>query len=254
MRGYKYFSALLVCICAGCASTDPDGRKALPPTYDMAQRAITVDADVSDWQGIAANRVDGSEHLWFGQDMTPEKWKGNADHSYQWRAAWFGNKLYFLFEVTDDIVVDPAQQPNSFLNDCIEILLDPRNQGGPRFDEVGGKKTLHGYEMHFLPSGGQLVFVDDALSPMYPMAHPQNDLFREKWEGQTAVRKTETGYIMEIAFAIPGVELKPGMVMGMDTDTCDDDGQGRKSLQIWAGQTVEFWLTMDHYGKVRLVD
>jgi len=220
----------------------------------MVKRAITVDADISDWQGVTANRVDGPEHLWFGQDMTPEKWKGNADHSYQWRAAWSGNKLYFLFEVTDDIVVDPAQQPNSFLNDCIEILLDPRNQGGPRFDEEDGKKTLHGYEMHFLPSEGQLVFVDDALSPMYPMTNPQTDLFHEKWAGETAVRKTGTGYVMEIAFAIPGVELKPGLVMGMEIGIGDDDGQGRKSLQTWTGKQVDFWLTMDHYGKVTLID
>ncbi|RKX36621.1 MAG: hypothetical protein DRP64_18355, partial [Verrucomicrobia bacterium] len=165
-----------------------------------------------------------------------------------------GNTLYFLFEVTDDIVVDPARQPNSFLNDCIEILLDPQNQGGPRFDETTGQKTLHGYEMHFLPSEGQPVFVNDALSPMYPMDNPQNELFREEWAGQTAARKTESGYIMEIAFSIPGVELESGMIMGMDTDTCDDDGQGRKSLQIWTGKQVEFWLTMDHYGKVTLVD
>ena len=34
----------------------------------------------------------------------------------------------------------------------------------------------------------------------------------------------------------------------------DDDGDGRKSLQIWTGRQVDFWITMDHYGKLRLVD
>lgn len=245
------FPMFLLCLGAGCKSPVRPDRI---PAYDVVERPIAVDADVSDWQGVAAVSVKGAEHLWFGQGMTPDKWKGNADHSYQWRAAWSGNRLYFLFEVSDDRVVDPAQQPNSFLNDCIEIMIDPQNRGGARFEEADGKKTLHGYEMHFLPSTGQPVFVDDALSPMYPMSSPQNGLFREKWDGQTAVRKTQTGYIMEIAFSIPGVQLKPGLVLGLDTDTCDDDGQGRKSLQIWASGQVEFWLNMDRYGKVRLVD
>jgi len=247
----KYFLLPLACICAGCASTN---RIEPAPAYDIAKHPITVDADIADWEGVAVNRVEGREHLWYGQGMTPEKWKGNADHSFQWRAAWSGNKLCFLFEVTDDIVVDPAQQPNSFLNDCIEILLDHQNQGGPRFDETDGQKTLHGYEVHFLPSKDQLVFVNDALSPMYPMDKPQNDLFQKKWAGQTAARKTDTGYIMEIAFSIPGVELKPGMVMGMEIGIGDDDGQGRKSLQIWTGRQVDFWITMDHYNKVTLVE
>ncbi len=236
----------------GCSSIKTN--ESTEPIYDIAKRAIAVDADISDWEGVAANHVEGREHLWYGQGMTPEKWKGDADHSFQWRAAWFENKLYFLIEATDDIVVDPAQQPNSFLNDCIEILIDPGNQGGPRFDEGDGQKTLNGYELHFLPSKGQLAFIDDALSPMYPMDHPQNELFREGWAGQTAARKTDSGYIMEIAFSIPGVALKPGMVMGMEIGIGDDDGEGRKSLQIWTGRQVDFWLTMDHYGKVTLTD
>ena len=248
MKQSKYFSLLLMFACAGCSSIKPDEPAA--PTNDITKRAITVDADISDWQGVPAHRVEGAEHLWFGQGMTPEKWKGNADHSFQWRTAWYGNKLYFLFEVTDDIVVDPAQQPNSFLNECIEILLDPHNQGGPLWVEnAAGEKTFNGYEMHFLPSEGQPVFIDD-----YVMDKPQTERFNKTWDGETAARKTETGYIMEVAFTIPDVELKPGLVMGMEIGIGDDDGQRRKSLQTWTGKQVDFWLTMDHYNKVTLVD
>ncbi len=50
--------------------------------------------------------------------MTREKWRGNEDLSYRWRAAWSGDKLYFLFEVTDDRVI-PAGQTSSYLCDCI---------------------------------------------------------------------------------------------------------------------------------------
>ena len=222
------------------------------PTYDIVKREIKIDGDLADWNGVEANAVGGRRHLWYGQDMTPAKWRGDKDHSYSWRATWNGNRLYFLFEITDDNVIVPPQQPNSFLNDCIEILLDPKNTGGNRADETDGKKTLNGYEMHFLPGEKQLVFVDDALSPLYPIASPQNELFKKQWNGETAFKKTPGGYVMEIAFSIPGVQLKPDMVMGMDTDTCDDDGASRKSLQIWTGKQVDFWITMDHYGKVTL--
>jgi hypothetical protein len=59
---------------------------------------------------------------------------------------------------------------------------------------------------------------------------------------------------MEIGFSIPGVKLRPGTVLGLETDVCDDDGEGRESLQIWTGRQVDFWITMDHYGKLRLVE
>ena len=59
---------------------------------------------------------------------------------------------------------------------------------------------------------------------------------------------------MEIGFSIPGVTLQSGTVLGLDTGVCDDDGDGRKSLQIGTGKQVDFWITMDHYGKLRLVE
>lgn len=156
--------------------------------------------------------------------------------------------------MTDDKLVDPPTQPNSFLNDCIEILLDHKNRGGRRYLEDGDRKTLRGYEMHFLPSSLPLVFLDDSLSPMYPMEKPQNALFEKQWSGEVKVKKTQAGYIMEIGFSIPGVELQPGTELGVETDVCDGDGDGRKSLQIWTGRQVDFWITMDHYGKLRLVE
>jgi len=225
-----------------------------PKRYAVKRRAITIDGNASDWEGIPAEKVAGPGHLWFGQGMTRWKWRGDEDLSFSWRAAWNGGKLYFLFDVTDDKLIDPPRQPNSFLNDCIEILLDPGNRGGRRFLEEGGKKVLRGYEMHFLPSSPPLVFLDDALSPMYPISAPQNDLFAGKWRGEIAVKKREGGYVVELGFSVPGMKLVAGKEFGLDLDVCDDDGGGRKALQLWSGLQVEFWITMDHYGKAVLVE
>ena len=221
--------------------------------YSFKNSEITVDAKMDDWKDIIENRVEGSDHLWFGQNMTPEKWHGNSDLSYSWKGAWNGNKIYFLFEVTDNIVMQNPQQPNSFLNDAIEILLDHKNSGGPRVLIENDKKVLRGYEMHFLPTKKVMAFVDDALSPMYPIDNPQTDYFVKTWAGEAEVKMTKTGYVMEIGFEIPGLSLGEGMIFGIDTDVCDDDGNGRKSLQIWSGKQVDFWKTMDHYGQIELV-
>ena len=223
-------------------------------TINILRREILVDGDVSDWDGIVAHVVTGEKNLWIGQGMTRKKWQGDQDLSFRWRSAWNENRLYFLFEVTDDKHIDPPQQPNSFLNDCIEILLDHRNRDGLRVVEDNNIKTLRGYEMHFLPSSPPQVFLDDALSPMYPMDKPQNELFENSWQGEVSVRKISGGYIMEIGFSIPGINLERDLELGMDVAVCDDDGNGRKALQIWTGKQVDFWITMDYYGSFKLVE
>ena len=68
------------------------------------------------------------------------------------------------------------------------------------------------------------------------------------------MRKTGDGYLVEVSFTLPDVKLRPGMVFGLDTGVVDDDGQGMKSLQLWTGNQVEFWITMDHYGQVTLAE
>jgi hypothetical protein len=118
---------------AGGSETDD-----VAPRYDVAQRQIIVDGKTDDWWGVWENVVAGEEHLWFGQGMTREKWRDNDDLSYRWRAAWSGGKLYFLFDVNDDEVVE-ARQDASYLCDCVEIYLDYGNRGGKRVKTMDGR-------------------------------------------------------------------------------------------------------------------
>jgi len=243
--------------CSMAAKTvSPERRK--PPQYDFAERAIRVDGDPADWKGVAANVVRGKEHLWFGQGMTPEKWHGDQDLSYSWRGAWSGNKLYFLVEVTDDKLVEPSQEA-SYLCDCVEICLDFANRGGQRVKVLDGRddwfarcdpKELMGYEMHFLPTSPPRVYLDHA--DQYALAKPQTERFRRDWAGETAMKKTPGGYVMEIGFTVPGFRLQAGSILGVEVGVCDDDGAGRKSIMMWTGTKGDFWMTMDEYGKVRL--
>ena len=216
----------------------------------IQKQDIIVDGHANDWENVSGIIVDRVDQLWVGQGMLAEYWNGPEDLSFHWKASRKENMIYFLFEVKDDTLVQPPGQPNSWLNDCIEIVIDPKNQGGPRFIEDEQGKELFGYEMHFMPSSPNHVFVNDALAPLYPVEMAQDSLFRTEWKGQIATTKSQGSYITEIGFAVPGLVIEPGLEIGLDVVVCDDDGEGRKSLLIWSGAKNEYWLTMDDYPKI----
>ena len=105
--------------------------------------------------------------------------------------------------------------------------------------------------MHFLPCDPPRIFLDDTVST-YRTENPQNEMFYNEWDGEIKVIRASRGYIMEIGLSVPDKRLEPGMVMGVDVAVCDDDGSGRKSLMLWKSGQVDFWITMDHFGKIML--
>lgn len=244
---------MLVFIAVGC------GVEVLAaPQCDLPQRAIAVDGDLDDWAGIEPIAVHGSEHLWFGQGMTPDKWKGDEDLSYQWRGAWSGERLYFAVEVTDDQLVEPSQA-KSFLCDCVEIYLDHNHQGGRRVKVLDARedwfakcdpRELMGYELHFLAADPPRVYLDHA--DKYALEKPHTDRYHRDWSGIAALRRTARGYVLEIGFRVPGIELSAGKKLGIEIGVCDDDGQGRESIMMWTGTKSDFWLSMDDYGVATL--
>ena len=219
---------------------------------------IRVDGDTSDWQSVPATDVHTRDHLWLGQDLTEGAWDGPADLSYSWKAAWNNDKLYFLVEVTDDIL-SAFDQEYAWLNDCLEIYIDPVRSGGERIAGIGSASTLEerlgkvmrGYEMQFLPSSPVRVFTDDSRGVYYTHAGQCKD-FASRWQGEVVAVKTNRGYLLGIGLSIPGVTLQSGYQLGIDLAVCDDDGDGRKSLLISSGYKGEFWLTMDNFMQATL--
>lgn len=258
---FKYKMACLLSgmvMIVGCAESNKSASVTVPQ-YDVLQAEIKVDGIVSDWEGIKANVVRGSKYLWIGQGLTLDNWKGNDDLSFSWKAARKGNTLYFLIDVTDDKVVEPAQE-FSWMNDCIEIYLNPGNLKGVRIanadvstpiaERVG--KDIRGYETHFLPAAQPKVFLDDTVST-YETVNPQNKMFEDKWKGKVVKVKSDHGYIMEIEFTVPGSKIIEGGKMGIDVGVCDDDGDGRKSLMLWTADKGHFWIDMDNWGNLKFV-
>lgn len=250
MRHVMTGLALVVaCMAIGCGGP----AKLLAPTCEAVERKISVDGLTEDWRGIQPVLVQGENQLWLGQGMSVDNWKGNADLSYSWRAAWQGDKLYFLFIVADDKLAEPAE-PLSFLNDCVLIYIDPLNEGGPRLADADGGTEVRGQEVQVVVSSSPGVFVGQADDPlcMYSTTKPQTEVFQSKWKGQVAMQKTPLGYVIEVGFCVPGLSLKQGQMLGVETGVCDNDGSGRKNLMTWIGAKRDFWQNMSLWGQVRL--
>jgi len=213
------------------------------PSFRAPERAIKVDGNPDDWKGIEAQSVKGRDSLYRSVSMPLGRWRDDRDLSFTWRAAWEGTKLYFLFEVTDDKVLEPTRE-FSFKNDCIEIFLDHKHQQGLR---IGKDREIRGHELHFLSIKSARVYIND-----FKLAEPANETFRRDWTGQVAIRRTEDGYLAEVGFAVPRTTLKAGAVMGIELAVCDDDGSGRESQLLWTGKQVKYWQTMDDYGELIL--
>ncbi len=226
--------------------------------FNIVNQEITVDGNIEDWQSVQAFVIDSKEYLWIGEGLPEGQWEGKKDLSMSWKTAWHGQKLYFLFEVTDNKVSD-FDQEFTWLNDCVEIHMDPENRGDNRIEGVDEAdpveervgKTSYGYEMHFLPSQPPKVYVDDTRGVFYTDS-TQNAYFENSWDGEVVTRYTEGGYIMEIGFDLPGSELEENKVIGLDIGLCDDDGQGRDVLMVWSKFEGPFWITMDNFNKMRL--
>jgi hypothetical protein len=243
---------LLVIACfSGCTMKMQD-------PYIVRSEKITIDGNTSDWKSVESYEIDQAAQLWVDEELKAENWKGVEDLSTTWRIAWEGQRLFFLFEVTDDFMSDFSQE-FTWMNDCIEIHLDPENRSGDRIPGVGEEdpledrlgKTMHGSEMHFIPSLPPMIYVDDSRNVFYKDSL-QNELFSSDWDGEAVARQTEDGYILEIGFSIPGSVLEPGKIIGLDIAVCDDDGRGRETLMVWSAYKGPFWITMDYFNKMEL--
>ncbi len=214
----------------------------------VLHRNIVIDGDTSDWKGIHEETVNTSDHLWIGQGMEKKNWNGMKDLSFRWRVAYHENNLFFLFIVLDDTLC-PFNRDHTWLNDCVELCIDPLNKGKNRFDIVDGQKKLNGYEMHFLPSPTPHAFMHDDTS-LYFTSIPQDNEFIKHWNGNMAVKHFNGQYVLEITFSIPGIILHKGTTIGFETAVCDDDGHSRKSLLTWTRIQTDYWVSMDQYGKL----
>ncbi|MBE0653729.1 MAG: hypothetical protein IH594_08020 [Bacteroidales bacterium] len=234
------------------------GHKPDAKIKEVENHKIMVDGNTADWESIQPFVLESEDYLWIGEGLPEGRWKGRQDLSLSWKIAWHEQKIYFLFEVTDDILSN-FDQEFTWMNDCIEIHLDPENLGGNRIPGISEEDPLelrlgkesYGYEMHILPMQLPRMYLDDTYQIFYKDS-AQNEIFFHQWDGEIRTKYKDDGYVVEVGFNFPAADGGEGKIFGLDIALCDDDGKGREKLMLWSTYKGAFWITMDDFIKMRL--
>lgn len=147
----------------------------------------------------------------------------------QVRTMWDAKNLYVFAEVTDSkLNKNPSQQPWEV--DSVEFFIDENNSKGGSYD---GDDAQYRVDIDNKLTGG---------------AGAQMDLFT-----QSAVVKTETGYIIEAAIPLRA-EAKEGAVMGFEVMVNDDAGNGmREGMVGWTQTAGDAFANPGVFGTITLV-
>jgi len=203
---------------------------------------ITITGNAEDWQDIPAIQVTnrcvsttkgggGAQSL--PLDNNPEKVGYPGDHAAEYQMAWDNDNLYLRVKVADDKFFHENKKEvgGRWNNDCLQVYIDTicdaRSKETRGFDgndynydffpnEDGTLTAFRRYAPEQQQAGG-------LLAPMPNMVEP---------EVKGTFRKTEKGYIYEIAFPkrlIAPLQLKAGSVSGFAVYIADHDGTYLKS-------------------------
>ena len=129
---------------------------------------ITVDGSLADWAGVPAIPVtalqSGAENL-----------TGQSDLAVNARMAWDDARLYVVYEVADDLHVQPLAGFNLFNGDSTELFIDTdlagdfpaASQNGDDFEFETFEFRLHLPELrtrlHFGPCPPSILEVTDSM-------------------------------------------------------------------------------------------
>jgi len=211
---------------------------------------ITVTGNAEDWKDIPAIQVTNrcisraKDAGGCTGDLPPDKlekvgYPGDFEAEYQ--MAWDDDNLYLRVNVTDDKFFHEIKKDvgGRWYNDCLQVyidtLCDARNKETRGFDG-------NDYNYNFYPNiaTGSTSVADGTLTAFRSYAPEQQQaggLFAPmpnmvEPEVKGTFRKTEKGYIYEIAFPkrlIAPLQLKAGSISGFAVYIADHDGNYLKS-------------------------
>ncbi len=249
----RYFSLILVLfLFIGC-----DTDKSTSPDFDTLNkgdyRAYKADAE-PEINGV------GSEAAWSQVEWAPIDvlWLGEepsaTDFSGRFKVIWTEEQLYFLFEITDNAIVDVHQDPldRYWEDDCLEIFLDADNSGGNH------QYNHNAFAYHIAYDGHAVDIGVDEKAHLYDEHVTSNyviDGNNVTWEvgvlvyGDEYVRDPQPDPLI----------LDDSMELGLMVAYCDADGdEGRESfigsIEIKGSDKNLGWQTADVFGTLYLDD
>ncbi|WP_372662530.1 endo-1,4-beta-xylanase [Cohnella sp.] len=175
--------------------------------------------------------IDGErETAWNGtHELTTDRWvTGISGSTARVRTLWDEGHLYVLAVVTDSKLTNKSA--NAWEQDSVEIFIDTNN----------AKTTA--YE----PDDGQYRINFDNEPSVNPELLKGNLV--------SAVKRTDTGYIVEASIAWPGTPPKAGDMIGFDVQVNnDEDGDGvRDSVAIWSDTSGQSYQNTSDFGGLKL--
>ena len=178
---------------------------AAPPRIAGTRETITVDGVRDSIYATAVTYV-------LGNEVQPGI-EDEDDFSGNWTALWDSSGIYFLVDITDDVLVNDSD--NWFEDDGVEIYIDARNEKATTYDD-------NDYQL-VIEYGGDTTIYDTKGKML---------------EGATsAITEGDGGYVVEafIPWTALGVTPSVGYFIGLDVHGIDDDqgGGGNDGKLAW---------------------
>ncbi len=182
--------------------------------------SVASDALIPD--GPVAPQIDGAiDSVWteqsgyLVQNIPIGTVSSDSDLSGIWRAIWDTDNLYFLVEVTDDLLVNDST--NSWADDSVEIYIDADNSDGTTYDGINDYQYIFRYnDPGTVHIGSNSAYNTTGIS--------------------FVINEVTEGYIFEcsIPWATLGVTPDVNNIIGLDIHlNDDDDGGDRDGKKSW---------------------
>lgn len=208
------------------------------PSFSTSS-AITIDGDLSEW---------GARHMLDIPDVHcdhPVKigspadaaWGGKQDLSASMYTAWDDAFFYIAFEVTDDVYAPSSGATEFWERDSLQIYFDSqgdaRNHGKQGYDS-------NDYNYNVYRDGDDYTVFREVM-PDFQIAFLKKEAAKDI---QRAFRKTDTGYIVELAVPFKDLDparFGPGNSFGFALLINDNDEDfRRRSLTLTPAGTTPF--------------
>jgi hypothetical protein len=255
-------------------------------TYYAPKRAhlITIDGDLSDWDGVKGFTMDQEKFFFVGQGMSSKNWGGPKDLSATFKVVWDEQYIYVAIHVVDDKVNEPfgslvsGTETGSWDDDGVELMFDNDSSNMSHY-YIG---DLMHHEFHFVYSARHPFVFDNfwkyeqgAPQPIFdlpngekePLAFANEVMAKHEitkgfadppYNGSFAFKRTTDGYNLELRMSLPGAIMKPiydgGRRIGFDVAINDnDEGKGPLKQQLhWSGMNDLYWRDCRFFGTLIL--
>ncbi len=205
----------------------------IPSGTNSTSTAVTVSVGAEVMQTTTAPTIDGiQDALWNNYVAIPLNQGAIAapDLDGTYRIAYDANNLYFLFDVTDDVLVQDGGNP--WDNDGVEVFIDI---GNDKAGTYGADDFQYIFQYNNEPNFDELQHSPASLT------------------GVTfGTNATAGGYIIEAS--IPWTTMAtgtptPGSFLGLEVKlNDDDDGGAREDELAWADGTFSAWNNTALFG------